>query len=101
VVDAACRDQVADQLRLTQYIIYKGQWRPVWSGTQYDQWVVSLGESWPVGSACGWVPFSDLLQWPEGFAGFGSRLNCFGVAFSLKFKGRTATERATIRCPKP
>jgi hypothetical protein len=45
------------------------------------------------------VQYSDLFRWPEGFAGFGSRINCVGVAFAIKVGGRTATKRETIRCP--
>ena len=60
-------------------------------------WLVALGENWN-GSACGWVEFRDLFKHVEGFAGFGSSINCFGVAFSIKVAGATATKRTPIKC---
>lgn len=87
-----------DYLRLTQFIIYKGRWTPTRSTTDYVPWIVSLGENWG-GKPCGTVTYSDVFRRPEGFAGFGSRINCVGVAFSLEVGGRTATKRVTIRCP--
>ena len=85
-----------DELRLTQYLIYRRQWRPMRSVTEYDNWVVSLGESWR--GPCGWVDFSDDFKWPEGFAGFDSPNNCVGVSFSIKIR-KVATKRVAIRCP--
>ena len=61
------------------------------------QWLVALGENWK-GRACGWVTYQDLFKHPEGFAGFGSSINCVGVAFSNKVAGMTATKRTTIKC---
>jgi hypothetical protein len=89
---------VPDQFRLTQFIVYKGRWRPVRSVIEYTPWIVSLGEAWG-GTPCGWVPYTDAFRWPEGFAGFGSTINCFGVSFSLKVGNRTATKRIAIKCP--
>jgi hypothetical protein len=87
-----------DELQLTQVIIYKGRWTPTRTAADSAPWIVSLGENW-AGKPCGWVQYSDLFRWPEGFAGFGSRINCVGVAFAIKVGGRTATKRETIRCP--
>jgi hypothetical protein len=87
-----------DELRLTQFFIYKGRWRPL--RVLIDptpQWLVALGENWG-GKACGWVEFRDLFKHPEGFAGFGSSINCVGVSFSIKVAGATATKRTPIKC---
>jgi hypothetical protein len=86
-----------DELRLTQFIIYQGRWRPTRVLTDPADWIVSLGENWGT-SACGRVDYRDLFDRPEGFAGFGSSINCIGVAFSIKVAGATATKRTTIEC---
>jgi hypothetical protein len=61
------------------------------------QWLVPLGETWR-GRACGLVTYENVFKYPEGFRGFGSSINCFGVAFSIKVSGKTATKRETIKC---
>ena len=97
VRSAAEADRYApDELRLSQFIVYQGRWRRTRVITDPADWVVALGENWP--GACGWVTYRDLFDWPEGFAGFGSSINCIGVAFVIKVAGSTDTKRTTIKC---
>ena len=87
-----------DEFRLTQFLVQKGRWKPV--RVLIDpapQCLVPLGEMWR-GRACGWVTFEDVFKYVEGFAGFGSSIECFGVAFSIRVSGKTATKRDTVRC---
>jgi hypothetical protein len=86
-----------DEFRLTQYIVYKGRWTPTLILIKPSPWIVSFGDSWS-GKACGPVKYRDLFEWPEGFAGFGSTTNCFGVGFSIKARAWRTTKRGTIQC---
>jgi len=86
-----------DELRLTQFFVSQGHWRPLRVLIDPNpQWLVPFGETW--NGACGWVRFEDLWKYPEGFAGFGSAINCVGVAFSIRVDKSRATKRTTIRC---
>jgi hypothetical protein len=91
---------VPEEFRLTQFIVYKGRWTPIRNVIEYAPWIVAFADAWQ-GKPCGTVSFSDPFRWAEGFAGFDRRDNCFGVSFSLKAGGRTASKRVTIRCPNP
>jgi hypothetical protein len=96
--NAEALNSYPDELRLTQFFIYKSEWRPLRVLIDPNpQWLVPLGETWG-GRACGWLRFEDLWKHPEGFAGFGSSINCVGVAFSIKVHDRRASKRTTIRC---
>jgi hypothetical protein len=87
-----------DELRLTQFFVYRNRWRPLRVLIDPNpQWLVPLGETWGR-SACGPVRFEDLFKYPEGFAGFGSKINCVGVGFSIKVNNARASKRVTIRC---
>jgi hypothetical protein len=88
-----------DELRLTQYLIYKRKWRRLRTVIESGyNWVVSLGENWG-GKSCGWLDYDDVWYRPEGFPGFDNPAVCVGVSFSIKVAGRTATKRVAIRCP--
>jgi hypothetical protein len=86
-----------DELGLTQYIVFKGRWRPTRVVNDPADWVVAIGENWG-NRACGSVTYRDVFDRPEGFAGFGSSANCIGVAFSITVNTSRATKRTTIRC---
>ena len=66
--------------------------------TQLRPYIESFGEGWK-GRPCGVVRFQDSVRPAEGFAGFDSRISCYGVEFAIKVGNRRAIKRTTIRCP--
>jgi hypothetical protein len=88
---------VPSELRLTQFVVYNGRWNPTLIVTKPHPWIVSFGDAFQ-GKACGRIAYRDLFEWPEGFAGFDSAINCLGVEFSVKVGARRASKRTTVRC---
>ena len=92
-----------------RFVIYQRRWTPLRSLTEYDDVTVSIAKN-RGGKPCGWVRFSDRFEWPEGFAGFDSPINCYGISFSINVRTAFsssaeprkafATKRVAVRLPE-
>ena len=97
---AEAQNAYPTEIRITHFAVSRSPTRWWAARTVIDRapWLVPLGEGWG-DSACGSVKLEDAIP-PEhyGVESLGNPKTCYGVALTIKVRGRQASKRAIITC---